>query len=284
MAGSQVAIVVDSTATLPPEVIKQYQFHVIPQILNWEGKTYKDGVDITPDEFYSRLKVAKEMPTTSQPSAGEFYEYFQQLAETSDSIVGVFISEHLSGTLDSAYTAADMMEDYPIEIVDSRSASMGLGFIALAAARAVEKGLGHLEAAQAARSLIPNIHVLFVVDTLEFLHRGGRIGGAQRLVGSVLSIKPVLHLDDGRIEPLASVRTKRKAIQYALDVVAEDTEGMDKIHTAILHASAPDEAGNFLEMVKNRFDPVEISLAELSPVIGAHVGPGLVGIAYYGED
>jgi DegV family protein with EDD domain len=284
MAASQVAIVVDSTATLPPEAIKQYQLHVIPQILNWEGKTYKDGVDITPDEFYSRLKVAKEMPTTSQPSAGEFFEYFKQVAETSDSIVGVFISEHLSGTLDSAYTAADMMEDYPIEIVDSRSTSMGLGFITLAAARAVEQGLGHLEAAQAARSLIPNMHVLFVVDTLEFLHRGGRIGGASRLIGSLLSIIPVLHLDNGRIEPLAKVRTKRKAIQYALDVMANDTEGKDKIYAAILHASAPYEAAEFLETVKSRFDPVELTLAELSPVVGAHVGPGLVGIAYYGED
>ncbi len=284
MAASQVAIIVDSTATLPSEFIEQYQLHVIPQILNWEGKTYRDGVDITPDEFYSQLKVAKVMPTTSQPSAGEFYDYFKQVAETSDSIVGVFISEHLSGTLDSAYTAADMMGDYPIEIVDSRSVSMGLGFVTLAAARAVEQGQGHLEAAQAARSLIPYIRVLFVVDTLEFLHRGGRIGGARRLVGSLLSIKPVLHLDDGRIEPLASVRTKRKAIQYALDVMAEDTEGMDKIHTAILHASAPDEAGEFLKMVKNRFDPAELSLSELSPVIGVHVGPGLVGIAYYWED
>ena len=142
-----------------------------------------DDIDIKPTEFYERLKFAKEMPTTSQPSAGEFFDFFTKISKTADSIVGIFISDELSGTIDSAVTAAGMMEGYPIEIVDSRSTSMGLGFMVLEAIRAREAGLSQIEIAQAARALIPKMRVLFVVDTLEFLHRGGRIGGAVRFPG-----------------------------------------------------------------------------------------------------
>ncbi len=283
MSKSRVAVAVDSTAFIPPELVAKYNIHVIPQCLIWEGTTLLDGVDITPDEFYERLGTAKELPTTSQPSAGEFHEFFSRLAETNDSIVGVFISEYLSGTIASAKTAAEMMPDFPIEIVDSRSASMGLGFIALEAARAVEKGLSHVEAAQAARALVPITHAIFVVDTLEFLHRGGRIGGAQRLLGSMLSIKPVLHLDDGRIEPLVSVRTKRKAIERMLEIVADDTRGKGPLHASVIHAAAQDEATKFLEQVRDLLKPVELLTSELSPVVGTNTGPGLVGLGYYCE-
>ncbi|GAG62820.1 unnamed protein product [marine sediment metagenome] len=178
MAKSRVAIAVDSTAYIPPGLVKKYNIHVIPQILNWEGESLLDDVDIKPVAFYERLKTAKEMPTTSQPSAGEFHDFFVNITETADSIVGIFVSDDLSGTLDSARTAAKMMGDFPLEIVDSRTTSMGLGFLVLEAARAAEEGLNHLEVAEAVQALIPKMHVLFVVDTLEFLHRGGRIVGS----------------------------------------------------------------------------------------------------------
>lgn len=281
---SKVAIVVDSTAFIPPELVTQYDLHVIPQILNWEGKSYKDDVDITPDAFYTRLKTAKEMPTTSQPSAGEFFEFFSEVAKTADSIVAVLISEYLSGTLSSARAAADMMPDeYPIEIVDTRSTAMGLGFMTLAAARAVENGADYKEAAAAARALIDRMRVVFVVDTLEFLHRGGRIGGAKRFVGSMLSIKPVLHLDDGRIEPLASVRTKRKAIQHVLQVMEEEMQGKPNVRVAVINALAPEESNRIVDEVQKRLNPIELLNTELSPIVGAHVGPGMVGIIYYAE-
>jgi len=283
MSKPKVAVVVDSTATLPQELRDEYDIHVIPQILNWEGETYRDGVDITPTEFYERLKSAKELPTTSQPSTGEFFEIFGEIAKTYESIVGVFISEYLSGTYACASAAAEMMEDYPIEIVDSRSASMGLGFMAVTAARSIQEGLSYSDAAHSASELVSGMKVMFIVDTLEYLHRGGRMGGAQRIVGSVLSIKPLLHLDDGRIEVMASVRTKKKAVARALEIIREDTSGKGPMHTAVLHAAAPEEASNFFDEVNSQFHPVENMLAEVSPVIGAHVGPGLVGLAYYTE-
>lgn len=283
MGKLNVAVVTDSTANIPDDYVDELSIHVIPQILNWEGDTYLDGIDITPSEFYQRLVQAKELPTTSQPSAGQFYEFFGNLAETNEAIIGVFISEHLSGTIDSALTAAEMMSDYPIEIVDSKSASMGLGFMAMAVARVLKDGATYKEAAQLARELIPVTHAIFVVDTLEYLHKGGRIGGAQRLVGSLLSMKPLLHLEDGRIEPLARIRTKRKAIEKLLDVVATDTEGKGKLHASVIHAAAPEDAEQFKGQVMERLDPVELITTELSPVVGTHTGPGLVGMGYYTE-
>ena len=281
MGKSNVAVATDSTANIPDEFVEDLNIHVIPQCLNWEGETFLDGIDITPSEFYQRLGQAKELPTTSQPSAGEFHEFFGKLADENQAIIGVFISEHLSGTIDSALTAADMMPDFPIEIIDSQSASMGLGFLAMAVARALKEGSTYKEAAQLARELIPFTHAIFVVDTLEYLHRGGRIGGAQRLLGSLLSMKPLLHLEEGRIEPLARIRTKRKAVEKLLDVVAADTEGKGNLHASVIHAAAPEDAERFKQQVIERLDPVELIITELSPVVGTHTGPGLVGMGYY---
>ncbi|MGD2049839.1 MAG: DegV family protein [Chloroflexota bacterium] len=283
MGKLNVAVATDSTANIPDDYIHELNIYVIPQVLNWEGDTFLDGIDITPSEFYQRLVQAKELPTTSQPSAGQFYEFFGNLAEKHEAIIGVFISEHLSGTIDSALTGAEMMSDFPIEIVDSKSASMGLGFMVMAVARALKDGASYEEAAQLARDLIPVTHAIFVVDTLEYLHKGGRIGGAQRLVGSLLSMKPLLHLEEGRIEPLARIRTKRKAVEKLLDVVASDTEGKGKLHASVIHAAAPEDAEQFKEQVLERLDPVEIISSELSPVVGTHTGPGLVGMGYYTE-
>jgi DegV family protein with EDD domain len=284
MAKKKVAVATDSVANLTPELVERYDIKVIPQCLNWEENTYLDGVNITAAEFYEKLGTAKELPTTSQPSAGEFIEFFEHLAEQCESIVCIVVSDHLSGTLDSATTAVEMMPDFPIEVVDSRSASMGQGFIALAAARAAEEGKNHTEVADVARRLVPITHAVFVVDTLEFLHRGGRIGGARRLLGSVLSIKPLLHLVDGKIEPLASVRTKRKALGRALEIIEADTTGKGPLHAAVLHAANPDEANQFAQAVQERLQPVELVQTELTPVIGTHTGPGLVGLAYYCEE
>ena len=281
MSKAKVAVVVDSTAYIPPALVAQYNIHVIPQILNWEGSSLRDDVDIKPDAFYARLASAKEMPTTSQPSAGEFHEFFSKVAETADSIVAVLISKLLSGTQASAQAAADMMEGYPIEIVDSESAAMGLGYMALAAARAAENGADPKEAAEAARALVKKMRVLFVVDTLEFLHRGGRIGGAQRLIGAMLSIKTILHLGGGKIEPPASVRTKKKALAHLMEVAETEMAGKSNVKAAVIHAAAPDDAQTVYAELKQKLSPTEIHIVELSPVVGAHVGPKALGIVFF---
>jgi DegV family protein with EDD domain len=208
-------------------------------------------------------------------------EFFTQITEKADSIVGIFISDELSGTVDSAHSAAEMMPDSPIEIVDSRSTTMGLGLIVLAAAREAERGQDYIGVATVARSLVSKTQVLFVVDTLEYLHKGGRIGGARHLFGSLLSIKPVLQIVDGRIEPLATIRTKSKAIRHMLTVAEQETAGDRPVHAGVLNALSPQEAETIYKTIKDRIHPEELVQGELSPVIGTHVGPGTVGIAYY---
>jgi DegV family protein with EDD domain len=283
MAKKKVALVTDSVANLTPDLVEEFDIKIIPMRLNWEGQTYLDGVDITEAEFYERLGTAKEIPTTSQPSVWEFKEFLEEVADEYESVLCVTISDHLSGTLDSARGAEKELPDLPLVIIDSRSASMGQGFIVLAAARALRDGADLNEAAEVVLSMVPITRAVFVVDTLEFLHRGGRIGGAKRLVGSVLSMKPLLHLVDGKIEPLASVRTKRKALARALEYIEADTIGKGPLHAAVMLASNPEEADRFCEAVKERLKPVELLQTELTPVIGTHTGPGLVGLAYYNE-
>ena len=281
MSKAKVAVVVDSTAYIPPALVDQYNIHVIPQLLNWEGSSLRDDIDIKPDAFYARLSAAKEMPTTSQPSAGEFHEFFSKVAETADSIVAVLISKSLSGTQASAQAASEMMGDFPIEIVDSESCAMGLGYMALAAARAADGGADYKAAAEAARALVKKVRVLFVVDTLEFLHRGGRIGGAQRFIGSMLSIKPILHLADGKIEPLASVRTKKKALAHLMNLAKEEMAGKTNIKAAVIHAAAEEDAKSFYTELNAALQPEEIHIVELSPVVGAHVGPKALGVVFF---
>ncbi len=283
MSKAKVAIVTDSTVNLPVDVIKEHNIYVIPQILNWEGRSYLDQIDISTEEFYERLPQSKDLPKTSQPAPGQFTEHFQKVAEGADSIVAIFVSQALSGTIQSAHLGAEAMGDYPIEIVDSRSASLGLGLLVTAAARYAAEGHDYKAIAAYVRDLVPRMRVMFVVDTLEYLHKGGRIGGAKRLVGSVLSIKPVLHLEEGTIEPLASIRTKKKAIQHMLDVVLEEMKGKSNIHAGVIHARAPEDAAYIAEQIRAGASPAELIVNELTPVIGANVGPGVVGMGYFVE-
>jgi len=277
----KVAVVTDSTANIPDNLLEQYNIQAIPLTVNWAGESLLDSVDIKTDEFYNRLQNAKEMPTTSQPSVGQFMEFFTAVQETAETVVGIFISEPLSGTLDSARSAASEMPDLAIEIVDSRTTAAALELLVLAAARMAEEGQDYQEIAAAVRDMVPKMRLLFVVDTLEFLHRGGRIGGAQRLIGSVLSIKPILHLDDGRIESLASVRTQKKAIARLLQMVGEDTSWNPNVHYGIMDAQSPQMADTVMEKIQQHGATAEMLRSTISPVIGTHTGPGCVGVAYY---
>lgn len=277
---SRIAVVTDSTAYLPPELVAQYGIYVIPQQLTWGDETFLDGVTMDPQTFFERLSRSKDIPTTSQASAGEFVDLFAEAARNADGIVGVFISTEMSGTVSSASAAQELLPDLPIEVVDSRSTSMGLGFVALAAARAAAGGKELAEVAAAARELVPRVSVLFVVETLKYLHRGGRIGGASRLLGSALRIKPLLHLNEGRVDALERVRTKRKAVGRMLEVMMERV-GDAPVYAAVIHANAPEEATKLREQVREQFPCVELYLTEFSPVIGTHIGPGTVGVAFY---
>lgn len=277
---SEFAIITDSLASIPQQLLDEYGIQVLPQILIWEGETLLDGVDITPTEFYHRLSSAKEMPTTSQVTVGAFKDVFEPLVEQGTPILAILVSSELSGTVQSAETAKEMFPGATIEIVDSRSVSMAMGYQVLAAARAAAEGQSLDQVAAIARKGSEHTGVLFAVDTLEFLHRGGRIGGASRLLGTALNLKPVLELRDGRVEATEKVRTKSKALARVLDLVAQRIAGAENVRLAVLHANAQEGAKAMLEAAVARCHPVESVMTDVSPVLGAHAGPGTVGLAY----
>lgn len=274
------AIVTDSTAYIPQDLIDQYDIHVAPQVLIWGETSYLDGVDIQPDEFYRRLQESDIHPTTSQATVASFHSIFEPLVEQGVPILTIVISEKLSGTLQSAKQAKEMFPGAKIELVDSRSTAMAMGFQVLAAARAREEGASFDEALEIAKKARDRTGVFFVVDTLEYLHRGGRIGGASKLFGTALKIKPLLHVDDGQVESFEKVRTKSKAIDRMLAVVKERLEGEDLIRIASLHVAAESEATQVLERAKEMLNPQEALIAVVSPVVGNHAGPGTVGLVY----
>lgn len=283
------AVVTDSTSNLPPELVDALDIPIIPLTVHWGEDSYEDGVTLDTETFYEWLRTRKEFPTTSQPSAGAFIDFFQRVAEEkeTDTILGVFISSEMSGTIASAMQArghlSEIRPNLQIEIVDSRSVSMGLGLQVLAAARAAEDGQSIEAAMAAARRTQAASHVLFAVDTLTYLHRGGRIGGAARLVGSALNLKPVLTFVDGRVEPLEKVRSRAKSLRRIVQIVEERLDGQQPEELAIIHAEAEADLADFEEMVRARLKPKRVYTVTLSPVVGTHGGPGTLGIALHAD-
>ncbi len=279
---SKVAIVTDSTAYIPDDLLERYSIAVTPQILIWGDETFQDGVDILPDEFYKRLRTAKVMPTTSQVAIVTMKATFEKLLEAGYDVLGIFISAKLSGTMQSAIQAREMLPKAAPKIIvlDSNSTAMAMGFHVLTAARAAQAGANLAECQKLAEEAQKHTGVYFVVDTLEFLRRGGRIGGAQAMLGSALNLKPLLELRDGRIEPVEKIRTKSKAINRMIELVIEHVAGRTPVRLATLHANVEDEAKSALAAAATRLNPVEQILASVSPAIGTHAGPGTVGLAY----
>jgi len=275
---TRVAVLTDSSAYLPTELIDQYSIHVIPLTVLWGGEALRDGVDITPEEFLQRLKEDPVHPTTTQPNPEDFQLIYEQLSSDYDAIVAALISSKLSGTVDSAQAAKASFSRVPVRVVDTESTSMGLGFAVLAAARAAAQGMSLEDIEAAARSAAARARVLFVVDTLEYLHRGGRIGGASKLLGTALSIKPLLHLHEGRVDALERVRTKGKAISRMLEIAAQYAEGQPA-RVAVIHAGSTAEARALEAQVAELMTCEELLVAELSPAISIHTGPGTVGVA-----
>ncbi len=278
---SKVAIVTDSSPFIPAEIVAENQINVIPLVVIWGDETFYDGVDITPEEFYNRLATDTVMPSTSQPSVADFEVVFRKLHQQGYDILAVLISEDLSGTISSATQAKKLLPEANIEIVNSKTIAMALGFQVLAAARAANQGASLEECKRLAESGRDRGGVVFVLDTLEFLHRGGRIGGAKRFVGTLLNVKPVLAIEDGKVVSLDSVRTQKKALAAIIDLIEERTRGHKNIRLATLHANDEETAKAVLEEASNRIPNVETVLSELSPVVGTHAGPGAVGLAYY---
>lgn len=279
---AQIALVTDSTTYMPPELVKKYDISVAPQVLIWGDQTYRDGIDIESREFFTRLKTAKVMPTTSQVSVVSFQEIFEEKVKQGFEVLALLVSSKLSGTMQSAMQAKELMgtAGEKVHVVDSQSVAMALGFQVLAIARALEEGASLQDAIALAEKSYQYTGVFFAVDTLEFLHRGGRIGGAQRFLGTMLNMKPILAIQDGRVEGVDRIRTKTKAQDRVLELVIGKAAGRTPVRIATLHANAMEDARALLTRAEQALKPVESIFTEVSPTVGTHTGPGTVGLAF----
>ncbi|MEA3346082.1 MAG: DegV family protein [Chloroflexota bacterium] len=276
-------IVTDSSAGLPLNLLRYYDIEVVPLKVHFRKMTYREGEDLDNARFYQMLSRAEQLPTTSQPSAGEFHEVYSRLTANGDSVISIHISSKLSGTCQSAVAAKAMLPKADITIIDTLSACMGHGMIVLTAAEAVQRGKSRDEIIALVERVIKEIQILFVVDTLEYLQKGGRIGGASAFLGTLLNIKPLLEIRNGRVEPLEKVRSRKKALRRALEMMRGRFNGQGPLRMAVLHAQCPEEAEQLVQRMKELFTCTDLYFAEINPVIGTHVGPGTLGVVGYPE-
>ena len=282
----RVAIVTDSSACVPKEVIKQYGIHILPLILIFEDRSYRDGVDITSQEFYELLKKAKKVPTTSSPSPGEYLEAFLEVAKQASDILCITLPPHLSMAFDSATQAREMArESIPhvnITVFPSRSAALAEGFIAQAAARAADSGKDLSQVVQAAQDMMDRVNAIAMLDTLYYLAKGGRIPKAAAWAGSLFKIKPILDAT-GDVRLLERCRTRKRAMQRLLYIMRQRSGGRP-ICVNLMHANAPEEAERLKADILSQFDCVEFYVTDFTPVIGTHTGPGSIGLSFYTAD
>ena len=281
MLAKKIAILTDSSAHIPTEVLNDLNIEVIPLWLIWDGQSLQDGVDIRSDDFYRRLKTSKTLPTSSQPSAQEFKQIFQRIAKNADAIIAVLVSSRISGTITSAQAAAQELPDIDIRIVDTLTCAMGLGLIVMETARDAKANQSIDEVVATAERMSQSVYTLFVVDTLDYLFKGGRMSGGKHLLGTALNIKPILHFHKGQIKPLTQARSKGKALAKLLDIVEERLGGGQMIEAVVMDVDAISEGDQVAEMIRTRFHPAKLGRAGVSPVVGTHVGPGTIGISFY---
>jgi DegV family protein with EDD domain len=281
----KIAIVTDSGANLTPEQIGDFPIQQVPFQIIWGEEVYQDGVDLSASAFYNRLETDKVFPTTSQPQPAKFYNAFKSFVEQGYQVLGIITSSGLSGSFSSAVQACKMLPNAMIQLVDSKTIAMELGFQVLAAVRAAAQGATLTECKQIAEDAREKGGTYFVVNTLDYLHRGGRIGGAAAFLGNLLSIKPILNVIDGRIDAVGKVRTTRKAVESMLAMVTERIKNHATVRICALYANERERAVSLLESSRehlqaNGIQVVEAFCSQVSPVIGTHTGPDGVGLVY----
>jgi len=276
-----VKVVTDSVADLPPQVVKELGITIIPLDVRFGEKVFRDGIDLTTEQFYQKLVDSKELPVTSVPSPGTFAEAYNNLAEEADGILVVALSSKLSGTCEVARQSIGLMKrKCRVEVVDSQWAVMAQGFLVMAAARAAQAGASLDEVIDVTRKTVPRVDMRAAFDTLEYLRRGGRIGAAQALLGSVLKINPIITIKDGVVEPAGRTRSRAKAIEHLYQFAA-GYRTIDEM--AVEEAACPEDADLLTDRLGNLFPKECIYRSRTTPVIGTHTGPGLLLVAVMGD-
>jgi DegV family protein with EDD domain len=275
MAGIQ--IVADSACDLSPELVQRYDIRIVPLSVTIGDEHYTDGVDLTADEFYHKLRTMDVLPRTSQPAPGRFAEVYREAVDAGKQVLSIHIASKLSGTYQAACLAAEMVDSDSIVVIDSETVSMGAGLMVLAAAR---RSGSLAEAQEAMVKVKDTLGLFFIPDTFEYMEKNGRIGKAASLAGSLLQIKPVLTISRGTVEVVEKLRGRKRARRRLLEIFREQV-GENKVHVTVLHADAEEEAREMLEEVQQTVDCAETYFTWVGPVIGAHAGPGVLGLTWH---
>ena len=284
LTAENTAIVVDSTADFPDAQERFPNWRVVPLYVNFGTESYKDGVDLTAHEFYERLRTSSELPTTSQPTPGDFLAVYEELAASYERILSVHLASNLSGTFQSANTAAEQLGGDRVRTIDSESASVAASMLGLAIQRRLERGTTDEEIDELVQRYLREHGLLFTVDTLEFLARGGRIGRAKAFAGQLMNVKPILSIRGGEVVPVKRVRGNKKAFQEFVDALDTQTRDEPGLRVGIAHADAPERMAQLEKMVGDRRPQSTIEMrTSLGAVIGAHAGPGTVGFFWFAD-
>ncbi|HSJ57814.1 MAG TPA: DegV family protein [Anaerolineae bacterium] len=284
---SRVAIITDSCASIPESIVDALNIHWVPYYIHRGREVLRDLVTVQREAFYRWLPTAKELPQTASPGPGDYLQMYEQVAEAEETseIVSIHMTSKGSGAFQAAKVAqSTLREQLPslkVEVIDSLNVSMCQGWMVVEAARASLAGSSLSDVVDLVKGMIPTTRMIQTADTLKYLYMGGRIGKAKHLVGSMLRIKPLIGMDDGVIVPLGTARGRRRAYEMMVDMVESAVGPGGRIKVAYVHAAAVEEVEKIREMVEDRFDCVESVIAELSPALGVHSGPGTAGLCYY---
>ncbi|MFP7492380.1 DegV family protein [Terribacillus saccharophilus] len=276
-----IAVMTDSTAYLTPEQREAFDIHMIPLQVVFDDATYEEEVDITASEFYEKVKQQKDLPKTSQPVVGKVIEKLEELSKSYDAVISVHLSSGISGTYQSMVAADDMVEGIEVHAYDSELSCMAQGYYALEAARMAKQGASVEDILKRLDEMKETMVAYFIVDDLSNLQRGGRLNGAQALIGSLLQVKPVLHFENKVIVPFEKIRTKKKAISRIKALFAEQAADGAKMKVCFIHANRPEEAENLRQELAAEYPNAEVEVSYFGPVIGTHLGEGAIGLLWY---
>lgn len=280
-----IRIVTDSTADLSPELCQEHGIEVVPLTIHFGSESFVDGVDVDSAGFWAKLKASPHHPSTAQPAPGDFLAVYKRLHAAGDEIISIHISSKLSGTINSAQIAAQMLPEANVAVVDTRSVTLGLGMAAIEAARMAKAGKSRDEILAAIQKICEGMNIFFTLDTLEFLQRNGRIGKAAAILGGLLGIKVILQVDkEGVVAPADKVRGRSRVLARVKELLTERIPAGQKIRLGVLHAQAPEEARAWAEEARKLYQVEETFVADLGAVVACHAGPGAVGLALYQVD
>ena len=282
----KVGIITDSVANLPPEILEQKGIKVIPMKIAFGRHTYQDGVDLTAGEFYDKVEASEVLPTVEPPTTGEFCEIFESLKDEGyEGAVCILMSNNIFPSFNAASEARNLMRPFPVVVVDSHTASMSQGFMVMEAVKAAEEGLTIPEVVERAWGVRSSLHFYGMVGMLHYLVRARRLGKFSAFMRALFNVKPVITIDadDGRIKPFARVKSKAQAFRFFMEQIEKNLPPQGKLHAAVLHAAEPEAAQELYNILKERHNNGEFYLRELTPGIGYHTGPGLIGISFYCE-